>query len=64
MAFKEWWNAAMADDVIVDDYRDAYRTGQAEMRERAAEEIGKYAGIGMLVQLIRVLPLEGDDGSD
>jgi hypothetical protein len=27
MTFKEWWDRAMGDYVIIDDYLDAYRAG-------------------------------------
>ena len=56
MTFKEWWDRAMGDYVIIDDYLDAYRAGQAEMRERAAVLAGGDVGYE-----IADLPLEGDD---
>jgi hypothetical protein len=42
-------------------YKQAYRAGQAEMRERAAMETWEWDDRDEIRKEIRALPLEGDD---
>ena len=68
MTFKEWWKAFCWEEELMTGekkfYYMAYRAGQVEMRERAAEFLDDYVladGVEFGGESIRALPLEGDD---
>jgi len=71
MTFKEWWNHMIEEEGDCwwggagwQTHIEAYRAGQAEMRERAAEFLDDYVladGVEFGGESIRALPLEGDD---